>query len=222
MTVETPPEPPAPPETAAQRCPRCGSAMSEQQEWCLSCGAAVGTHVVAAPGWRTPIAIAGAILALAAIAIAVAIVQLADDTDRVAQQPPPAAAAPTPTASPLPTATPEESLTPDPTIPEASGTEQDETTPTAGLADAEWPAGETGWTVVLGSDSSEEDAQAKADRFAADGISGVGILDSDDFAAFGADVFVVFAGVYDSQSEASEALDGIDAKGAYIRRVAPD
>ena len=31
----------------------------------------------------------------------------------------------------------------------------------------------------------------------------------------------MFAGRYDSQSEASDALDGIDAKDAYIRRIEP-
>ena len=29
--------------------------MTDEQEWCLACGAAVGTRVVAAPGWRAPI-----------------------------------------------------------------------------------------------------------------------------------------------------------------------
>ena len=34
--------------------------------------------------------------------------------------------------------------------------------------------------------------------------------------------WVVFAGQYDSQSEASDALDGVDAKDAYIRRIDPN
>ena len=61
----------------------------------------------------------------------------------------------------------------------------------------------------------------KADGFAADGIAGVGVLDSDDFTSLKQGFWVVFAGEYDSQSEAAEALDGIDAKDAYIRRVEP-
>jgi hypothetical protein len=221
-SVETPPEEQAP--APQQRCPRCGAAMTDPQEWCLHCGAAVGTRIVAAPGWRTPIAIAGAILAIAAIAVAVAIVQLADDTDRVAQNTPAATPTPPP-ATPQPTVTPEATLTPDPTLPEASGRETPEPTrtpaPSTGGGDAKWPSGKSGWTVVLASDTSESDARDKAKDFAADGISGVGVLDSDDFSSLKGGYWVVFAGRYDSQSEASDALDGIDAKDAYIRRVEP-
>jgi cell division septation protein DedD len=213
--VETPP----PPTPVERRCPRCDAPLSAEQEWCLNCGAAVGTRIVAAPGWRTPIAIAGVILALAAIAVAIAIVQLADDTDQVAQNP---TAAPTP-APAAPTATPEAT----PTLPEASGKETPEPTATpgpggTGSANARWPAGKSGWTVVLASDSSESDARDKAKGFAANGIAGVGVLDSDDFSSLRGGYWVVFAGRYDSQSEASDALDGVDAKDAYIRRIEPN
>jgi len=200
--------------------------MTERQEWCLNCGAAVGTRVVAAPGWRVPFVIAGVILALLVIALAVALVQLADDTDQVAGSQP-AAATPTPdpgspTAAPTPT--PDPALTPVPT-PEASGegtpTPEPPTGGTDGGADAKWPAGQTGWTVVLASDTSESDARDKADGFAAQGIDRVGVLDSDDFASLKGGFWVVFAGRYDSQSEASDALDSIDARDAYIRRIEP-
>jgi hypothetical protein len=228
VSVATPPpaEPPAPEQPTGRRCPRCGATMTDRQEWCLNCGAAVGTRVVAAPGWRTPIAIAGVIVVLAAIAVAVAIVQLADDTGEVAQNPP--AAAPTPAQPPATTPAPDATLTPDPTLPEASGQETPEPTTTpdspsggSGSGDARWPARESGWTVVLASDTSESDARDKADGFASDGISGVGVLDSDDFSSLKPGFWVVFAGRYDSQSEAGDALDGIDAKDAYIRRIDP-
>jgi septal ring-binding cell division protein DamX len=232
VTVETPPAAPEAQPTG-RRCPRCGAAMTDQQEWCLNCGAAVGTHVVAAPGWRTPIAIAGVILALAAIAVAVAIVQLADDTGEVAQDPPAQAATPAEPPATTPAPTPEGTLTPDPTLPEASGQETPEPTTTpdspggggsssgSGGGDATWPASKSGWTVVLASDTSESDARDKAEDFASDGISGVGVLDSDDFSSLRGGFWVVFAGQYDSQAEASDALDGIDAKDAYIRRIEP-
>jgi hypothetical protein len=228
--VETPP----PEETVAEpRCPRCGAPMTETQEWCLNCGAAVGTRVVAARGWRVPIAIAAALVAIAAIAVAIAIVQLADDTDEVAQEPAPESAAqvvptPTPTATPPAAATPESTLTPDPTLPEASGRETPTPTPesspgasASGGDIAEWPENKSGWTVVLASDTSESEARDKAEDFAADGISGVGVLDSDDFSSLRGGFWVVFAGQYDSQSEAADALDGIDARDAYIRRIEP-
>ena len=219
-SVATPP--PVEEQPAARRCPRCGAAMTEQQEWCLSCGAAVGTRVVAAPGWRAPIVIAGVIAAIAAIAVLIAIVQLADDTDQVAQDP--AAAAPTPppaaTPAPAPGTTPAPSATPDPSLPEASGQETPEPAG-GGSGVASWPAGKSGWTVVLASDTSESDARAKARRFAADGVARVGVLRSNDFSSLNPGYWVVFAGRHDSQSEASDALDRIDARDAYIRRIEP-
>jgi hypothetical protein len=221
VSVETPPPDPAAPEQPTpRRCPRCGAGLTEQQEWCLACGTAVGTRVVSAPGWRTPIALVAAILLIAAIALAIALVQLADDTGEVAQNPPAAS----PTATPVPTATPTAGAVP--ALPEASGKETPTATPKAtaspGTADATWPAGKTGWTVVLTSESSEDAAQTVADTLAAGGIDGVGVLDSNDFASLEPDRWVVFSGVYDSQTEASDALDGIDTKGAYIRRIEPD
>jgi septal ring-binding cell division protein DamX len=191
--------------------------MTEQQEWCLACGTAVGTRVVSAPGWRTPIAIVAAILLIAAIALAIAIVQLADDTGEVTPTTP--AASPTP--SPVATATPSPTTSAVPALPEASGTETP--TPSAGGdADAEWPAGKSGWTVVLASESGEDAARQQADELATTGIADVGVLHSDDFSSLDPGSWVVFSGVYDSQSEASDALDKIDVKGAYIRRIEPD
>jgi len=239
-SVETPP--PAEQPTRRQ-CPRCGTPMTDEQEWCLACGAAVGTRVVAAPGWRAPLAIAGAILVVAAIAVAIAIVQLADDTGEVAQNPP--AASPTAQAPTLaPTTTPEPGATPDPALPEASGgsspaptstpsattTPESTSTPEAtstpesgGTSDiAEWPSGTSGWTVVLASDTSESDAQDAAEQFADDGIGDVGVLNSDDFSSLKPGFWVVYSGEYDSQAEASDALDGVDAKDAYIRRIVPN
>jgi hypothetical protein len=227
VTVETPPppEPAVPEQPAGRRCPRCGAGLAEQQEWCLDCGAAVGTRIVSAPGWRVPIAIAAVILGLAAIAVAIAIVQLADDTDEVAQNPPAAVGAtPTPPPAVTPTVTPAPSVTPDATLPEAGGEQTPEPTPAdggGGSGAAKWPAGKSGWTVVLASDTSESDAREKARQFASDGISGVGVLHSDDFSSLKAGFWVVFAGRYGSQSRATEALDGIDAKDAYIRRIEP-
>ena len=75
---------------------------------------------------------------------------------------------------------------------------------------------------MLSSDDSQSAAEDKAAGFAADGISGVGVLKSDDFSSLKSGFWVVFSGQYDTQSEASDALDGIDAKDAYIRHIVPD
>jgi hypothetical protein len=207
--------------------------MTEEQEWCLACGAAVGTRVVAAPGWRAPLIIVGVIATIAAIAVAVAIVQLADDTGEVAQEPP-ATAEVTPTAppasTPVPTATPDPSLTEPTATPEPTNTPEPTTTPEAtntpdassSSGTAEWPSGKSGWTVVLASTTSQSSAEDKAEAFAADGISGVGVLDSDDFGSLKPGFWVVFAGEHDTQEQARDALDGIDASDAYVRRIEPN
>jgi septal ring-binding cell division protein DamX len=191
--------------------------MTPEQEWCLNCGAAVGTRVVAAPGWRAPIAIAGVLGLLLAIAIIVAIVQLADDTGTVRENPPsstpaPSAAAPTPAPTAIPSATPSATASPQAT-----------TTPSGSTnGDAVWPSGKEGWTVVLASTSSEDEAKTKAEDLAGQGIDGVGVLDGGDFSSLKDGSFVVFAGQYDAQAQAADALDKIDAQDAYIRHVVPN
>jgi hypothetical protein len=211
-TLETPP--------TGRRCPRCGSALTEEQEWCLQCGAATGTRVVAARGWRVPIVVACAILALSAIAVAVAIVALADDAERVTEPQSQAAVSASPTVAgevtPVPTATPAPSVTPE-------ATPTPESTPgTSASGLATWPAGKTGYTVVLSSETTRSAAEQKGSDFAAQGIPGVGVLNSDNFSSLQPGFYVVFAGEYDSQEAASDALGGIDAPDAYVRRIAPN
>src|SRR5690348_8689071 len=99
-TMETPPpEMPVPPEVAERRCPRCGSALAPEQEWCLHCGAAAGTEVVEASGWRVPLYLGGGLAALAVLGVILAIVALASRNDVVAGNPTPT---PTPSASAVP------------------------------------------------------------------------------------------------------------------------
>jgi hypothetical protein len=200
--------------------------MTDEQEWCLRCGAAVGTRIATAQGWRVPLVLTGLLVALAAVAIAIAIIQLADDTDEV-----PATASPTPTPSavqtPPPTPTPTPTLTPDPAAtptptPSATPTPSPTSTPGSSGSIAEWPAGTDGWTVVLASKSSEDAARDSAESFSAEGIPDVGILDSNDFSSLKGGFWVVYSGEYDTQAEATDALDGIDAPDAYIRRIAND
>jgi hypothetical protein len=199
--------------------------MTEEQEWCLACGAAVGTRVVAAPGWRAPLIITGVLAVIAAVAIAVAIIQLADDTDQVAQNPAPTV---TPTPPPATTPTPAPTVTPDPSLtdpnatitPEPTATPEPTTTPdTSSGSVGSWPAGEEGWTVVLASTTSQSSADNKADDFINDGISDVGVLNSDDFGSLKPGYWVVYSGQYDTQAQARAALDDIDASDAYVRQI---
>ena len=134
-TVEAPP----PPASVERRCARCGARLSAEQEWCLECGAAVGTRVAAPRGWRAPLAILGVLLALALLAVILALVELAGPAEQVtevAQTPAPTAAPPPPAATPAPPATPAEL--------------------------AEWPDDRTAWTVVLNSSGTRDDAERLA------------------------------------------------------------
>jgi septal ring-binding cell division protein DamX len=126
MSLETPPTPPAAPDTpppAPRACPRCGAGLTPDQEWCLNCGADVGARVAETPRWRVPILIVGLLLVAALGAVALALVELANDDQQVAQAPA-QTAAPTPTPPPAPTgeqpAPGEAGATPGAQVPEAS------------------------------------------------------------------------------------------------------
>ena len=98
-SVETPP----PPTPVERRCPRCGAQLSAEQEWCLDCGAAVGTRIAEPRGWRASVAVVGVLLALALIAVVLAVVELARDAEgvqEVAATPTPAPAASVGTPAP--------------------------------------------------------------------------------------------------------------------------
>ena len=188
---------------------------------------------MAAPGWRVPIIVAALLGIVGAIAIAIAIVQLADDTGQVTEN---GQVTPTPTAV-APTATPGAAVTPTPTIPEASGQSTPEPTPSATPSTrpsrrrarrpqrrrigSGRPASPAGPSCSRRSRPSRPPATS-AEGFQADGIPDVGCSNSDDYASLNPGYWVVFSGEYDSQSEASAALDGIDAKDAYIRRIDPN
>jgi hypothetical protein len=206
--VETPPPAPA---AETRRCPRCGADLTPQQEWCLNCGADVSTTIAAPPSWRGPVALVGVLLAIAAAALILALVELAGDAEQVAEQP--AATPPPPAATPAPTITPESTTIP-PATDDGSGT----TTPEI----ADWPAGKDAWTVVLEASETREAAEARANELAPQGVP-VGILDSDDYSTLEPGRFVVFSGQYDSQRAAEQAQKDLSkqVEGAYVRHVAP-
>ena len=190
--VETPPSP----TPVERRCPRCGARLSAEQEWCLECGAAVGTRVAAPRGWRAPIAVVGVLLALALIAVILALVELAGPAEQVTE----VAQTPAPTAAP-----------PAPAPPGAP----------ADLA--EWPDGRKAWTVVLNSSGTRDDAERLATELVGKGVPDVGVLDSDDFESLGPDSFVVFSGRHANRRLAEEALATIrvQAGGGSTRRIVP-
>ena len=204
--VETPP----PAEQETRRCPRCGSELTAEQEWCLNCGADVSSTIAAPPSWRGPVAVVGLLLAIAAVALVLALVELAGDAEQVAEQP--ATTPAPPAATPAPTITPQST-----TIPPAT---DDGSSTTPEIAD--WPAGKDAWTVVLEASGTRSAAETRANELAQQGIP-VGILDSDDYGSLEPGRFVVFSGQYDSQRAAEQALEDLSGQveGAYVRHVAP-
>src|SRR5262249_58823071 len=88
-----------------------------------------------------------------------------------------------------------------------------------------WPAGRSGWTLVLDSLPRHGPlAFAEARQALRRGVKQVGVLDFSSFSSLHPGYFVVFAGIYDSQAEAQSAL--LDAHdhgfpGAYPREIVP-
>ncbi len=232
---ELPPPPPGPlppPPPAAHHCPNCGAPVGLDQDWCLNCGAAVTTQVAAGSGWRTPIAIAAAVLLLAAAALAFAFVELSGEADKAANRPVaqgptgvtgPTGATPTPSPTgptgalptgpsgptgPLDTATPPV-VTPTPAPPGGSD----------GIG--RWPDGKTAYTVILFSETSHASARSKARTVSS--LPDVGILNSSRFASLRSGFHVVYSGQYDSLERAQDAADDAQsqAPGAYAKEVRP-
>lgn len=207
-TVETP----APPAAVERACPRCGGELSSEQEWCLNCGAAVGTRVAGPRGWGIPLAVVGALLAIALAALVLALVELAGPAENVTEVPAgqatPAPAAATPTPSPA-----AEAGTPAPSPEPGPG--QD-------VKIAKWPAGKRAWTLVLNSSGTRADANRLAREVGAKGVP-VGVLDSNDFESLGPDSWVVFSGQYANRADAETALAGIrqQAGGGSAREIVP-
>ena len=84
---------------------------------------------------------------------------------------------------------------------------------------AEWPTGTTGWTNILdlGSQGDGRDAAvARAEQARRKGLRRVGVLDSSRYASLHPGYWVVFAGVYPSEPEATSRLR--EARGGATRR----
>jgi hypothetical protein len=99
------------PEPVPLRCPRCGSSVAPEQDWCLECGAPARTRLAPTPNWRLPIAALALVVALAGLALALAFNNLTQDDGTVS-------AATTAPAQPNDTAT-----TQVPTAPPATATD---------------------------------------------------------------------------------------------------
>jgi len=213
--------------------------LAPDQEWCLACGAAAGTEVVEAEGWRVPLYLGGGLVALAIIGVILAIVALSNQKQEAAGTPTaaPSAQVPpgaTPTVSPIPTSSPIPSTTPSPDAgatvspaPTATGTTTpqptDTPTPDPGTSTSTFP-GWTGsdgdYTIIIESAKSQSGAEKVAQEAQSGGMT-VGILKSDDYSSLNGGYYVVFSGTYTSKSDAEADLDSVraDYSDAYVRQI---
>lgn len=205
-------------------CPRCGAERASDQAYCVECGFALPTSRGRLPAWRRrwisrlgwypgdwvwP-ALAALVVAGAGAAAAIAVSHHRHPGSTVitalanipVQQP--VEAAPATTASG--------------TLPAVA--------PKAAAGKQTWPAGETGWTIVLvsypkttGRPAAEQTAAAAARK----GLPEVGVLDSSRYASLQPGYFVVFSGIYSSQAEANALVASAHSAGfgaAYSRQIA--
>ncbi len=222
----------APPE---RRCPRCGSTLAPDQEWCLACGAAAGTEVVETSGWRVPIYLGGGLVALAVLGVILAIAALSNQEEPAANatptptasaQPPGTSPTAAPTISPIP-ATPTPSVTEAPTVdpsPTETATVDPSPTETA-TADPNstfggWTGSDGDYTIIIESADSLAGAEKVAQQAQDAGLT-VGILNSDDYSSLNGGYQVVFTGAYATKSDAEADLDSVrdDFSDAYVRQI---
>jgi septal ring-binding cell division protein DamX len=241
-TMQTPPpDAPVPAGPPERRCPRCGSTLAPDQEWCLACGAAAGTEVVEARGWRVPIYLGGGLVALAVLGVILAIAALSNnkEAEKPAATPSPSAIptapSPAPTTSTLPTTTPapttsaipSETATVAPTtspVPTATATASPTTAPGTGTAPSSkfpgWTGADGDYTIIIESATSLSKAESTAQK-AQNGGTTVGILKSDDYSSLNGGYYVVFTGDYTTKKDAQNALDGVRSSfhDAYVRQI---
>jgi hypothetical protein len=244
------PAPPAPPDD--RYCPRCGVAYEPTQEYCLECGARLPTNTgvvgVLASAWQRRIAwypgdwiwptLLFLVLAVASTAVALA-ANSARKSNRpivattpsvpvgpgVSQTPVPVSTSPA--TLPVPTNQPTITNGPLPSAP-GSGTGPVSTVPVPSKnpnALAVWPAGKSGYTLVLESlplSAGKASALARARQAKAKGLSDVGVLVSSGYSSLHPGYYVVFSGIYGSTGQASAAVTSAHAHGfpdAYQTRV---
>jgi hypothetical protein len=220
-------------------CPRCGTPYEPNQEYCLECGLRLPVEASGLiprlgrawrrqlgwyPGdWVWPSLLALLIAALAGIGAAAFVSHDQKRADYVTGTSPfgaPPATVPPPPERTTPTFTaPATSTGTQPTPPKQT------TAPPPALTD--WPAGKSGWTVVLGSlPTANGRAFALAQARAAEhsGLQAVGIIDSSQYASLHPGYYVLFTGVYTSFDDANTAATTAQSRGyrrAYPRRITP-
>ena len=223
------------------RCPRCGAPHSPDQEYCLECGyrlqpaSGVFGRLAAAwqrrfgwyPGdWIWPVLLSLVLATAGAVAAIVLSDAGAENSTIVATH-----------GGTLhsPTTAPETATIALPTVPAGTPTGPP-STPTApppatttapGPGDlTAWPAGQSGYTVVLESIPAGGGgrllALERARSASQGGLPQVGVLDSSRYSSLHPGYYVVFSGIYSSRGSANSAQSAANSKGfgaAYVRQI---
>jgi hypothetical protein len=218
-------------------CPRCSAQRAPDQHYCLECGeplpvvsgrlAAMRRRWIGRIGWYPGdwvwLSLATLIVAAAGAAVAIAVSEHRQHERRgfetvaggVALREP---AAQVPTGATR-TGAGKVDTSRLPTAPEPGS-------PSAGNGRTEWPANETGWTIVLVSypkTFGHPQALATASTAAKKGLNQVGVVDSSKYASLQPGYYVVFTGIYGTRAEADAAVSTARQAGfpgAYSREIA--
>jgi hypothetical protein len=234
--VSTPPVPPERP-----GCPRCGAPHEPGQDYCLECGQRLtsGVGVFSRLGsswqrrfgwypgdWIWPVLLF-LVLAVAGATAAIILSDAGAGNSTIVATEGGAPHAPT-TAPPTTTVALPSVPAGTPTGPPQTPTAPPPATTTAPRPGAltAWPAGQSGYTVVLESIPSGSGgrglALARARSASRAGLPEVGILDSSRYSSLHPGYYVVFSGIYSSRGEANQAQSAANSKGfqaAYVRQI---
>jgi hypothetical protein len=214
------------------RCPRCGTPYGQRQEYCLQCGERLPrrgdliTRLGASwrrrlgwyPGdWIWPALLALVVAGAAGAASAIWLTDRSDASSKTVVQTSSISSVPATQSLPEPptTTAPTTTTTAPPPPPPP---------PNKPLA---WPAGRSGWTIVLDSlpaPTGHAQAFAEARRAIRSGLKRVGVLDSSRYSSLHPGYLVVFTGIYANEVAAQSAILNAHQhgySGAYARRITP-
>jgi hypothetical protein len=184
--------------TEGSSCARCGAPLAAAQEYCVECGLRQPGRGRLGPLPTETRSLRLRVVGLAAVAVAGAAAAIAVAYDGT-------------TTEQVVTATGGSV-----TVPASSDQARSRL--------AVWPRSRNGWTIVLASipkARGRDKAVAVAQQARSHGLTGVGVLDSSEFASLQPDYWMTFAGRYASEAGATGSLRRARAavKGARVQRV---